>query len=1149
MAIEIFANTKLEILADQLIDSVAEEQQKNGLFHKTEIIVPNKGIAKFLSQRFAERKGIVACIEFPYLMSWIIRNVFHLHGIKADHGDDTAETADFLADIRPATIAWRIYHHLPELLKLDEFAILRRFLKDNDPKRLWDLAAVLGKQFDILMLQRPDWLVAWENDAIPPDIAEHRSADVKKEAQMQGILWKTIAGDDWKGNHFAAKLMALQRGENITLPRFKNPVRLFGFSAIPESIFTLLEKYLNTHAQIEIYSFEPCDNLFWGDAKSRKEELTELEWNWFNQDEELSDDAFSSLSELYFQNNMLIGSFARNAREFFIRTADYRLGDAELEPKLVSTNAQNDILRTAQNLIRNNSNAINYDTSLPETDWKETIQIHSCYSPFREVEAAHDFLLQKFAENPDMQLKDVFILTPDPELYAPMVDAVFNNPTIPEAHRLHVAIADMQQGELQSSLITFFRLLDFWKTDFTANDVFAILRQSEIMEKAGFTEDTLLNCGKRVNDSGIRWGWDAEERFERYQYPYQENTWIAGFDRMLTAYAMDEPDSILSINGTTENIYASLSPNSHEDLGRLIEFTEKLHDLAKIMRIRSNTGCSFDDWTAFLLDTAKTFFPEKSPLLPALYSALNNLRFDLQTLSSPPELVTDILTGVLKEKIALQQANRNFMTGSITFCSLHPMRSIPAKVICLLGMDHDKFPKSTTKYGFDLTRSVPRQGDRSSNLDDRQLFLDLFLSARNHLFISYTGQGIRDNKKRPPSPCVDELYQWLCSVFGKRECFCLCHPLQAFSPRYFTPGSPLRSHSQTLCQSAKNLAMQEVNAKIPPAYQPPLTRPLPEDLCRITLSDLLAFFRNPAQSFFKKRLKVFRYDNNSLMLSDEEVVDFRVNWALKSELFDEIEKNGIQTEEQLIKLYAPKLRADAKLPLPPYGQQLFLDSKLPTQLLDFNARLNSMGLHEKVSCPATEKKIMIADGTTITLQLPDVTLYRKSDGTLVQMLPILNASYPTDYLPLRIQHAAVCAMQKEITPVHSIQYFLDPQNGISVQCTACFDGMDYLRILVQLYADGMKQILPFFPKTSYACWKASRSSQDAPDEAILKAMRSEWQNAYAKQGEVENYKMFFGEEMPSPDTVLPIAKLLFDPIICQKEVYNKRKKMIQWEIV
>ena len=833
MAVEIFAKTKLEDLADQLIDEIATEQIHAGLFHKAEIIVPNKGIAKFLSQRFAERKGITAGIEYPYLMSWVIKKVFRMPGVTADHGDETSGTADFLADIRPATIAWRIYHHLPSLLIYPEFESLRRFLKDDEPERLWTLATVLGDQFDTIMLQRPDWILAWENNEMPADIAQHPSNYVKAEALMQGILWNTIATPDWKGNHFAAKLPQFHPGSETPTPHFQYPVRIFGFSSIPESIFTLLEQYLSKKSDIRIYSFEPCDNLYWGDAKSRKEELKELanlEWNWFNSENEVSQDAFKSLYDLYFQNNTIIGSFARNAREFFTRTVEYRFGDnaeSSDNPEEIS----GDILRTAQNLIRNNSNVGNGNTNLSAMDWKETLQIHSCYSPFREVEAAHDYLLERFAEDPSLRLKDVFILSADPELYAPLVDAVFNNPTIPEANRLNVAMADLQASEVQSSLIAFFQLLDFWKTDFTANDVFALLRQNEIMQKTGFTEDGLLFCSRRVDEAGIRWGWNKDERIKQYQYPYGENTWNAGFDRMLTAYALDEPDAVLQLSGGAEKIYASTAPGDKNDMGRLIDFTTKLHTLSHIMRVRNSKGCDFTEWASFLLETANTFFPENSPIHLTLRSALNNLRLDLSTLETQPQLTSKIILTALKEKINVQQSNRNFMTGNITFCSLRPMRSIPAKVICLLGMDHDKFPKSGTKYGFDLIRSVPRTGDRSSNLDERQLFLDLILSARDHLFISYTGQGIRDNKSRPPSPCVEEFYQWLCSVFGKRECFRLHHPLQAFAGKYFTEGSPLRSHSEILCRGARSLAEKDGTAeKIYPAYQEPLRGPLPEEL-------------------------------------------------------------------------------------------------------------------------------------------------------------------------------------------------------------------------------------------------------------------------------------------------------------------------------
>ncbi len=1156
MAIEIIAKTKLEDLADQLIEEVAAEQLRTGLFHKTEIIVPNEGIAKFLSQRFAERKGITVGVEYPYLMSWVIKKVFRMPGVTADHGDETSGAADFLADIRPATIAWRIYHHLPDLLqRYREFESLRFFLQNKEPEHLWNLATILGNQFDTIMLQRPDWILAWENNELPADIAQHPSKDVKAEATMQGMLWNAIATPDWKGNHFAAKLQQFQEG-NIEPPHFQHPIRIFGFSSIPESVFKLFEQHFNDDdSNIRIYSFEPCDNLFWGDAKSRKEELAELEWNWFNSDKEFSEESFKSLYELYFQNNMLIGSFARNAREFFIRTAEYRGGE-ESADQANTLELSNDILHTAQNLIKNNSAIGNDGKPLPCMDWKATLQIHSCYSPFREVEAAHDYLLERFAEDPTLRLKDVFILSADPELYAPLVDAVFNNPTIPEANRLNVSVADLQASNVQSSLIAFFQLLDFWRTDFTANDVFAILRQNEIMQKTGFTEDSLLSCSRRVDEAGIRWGWNKEERIERHQYPYGENTWNAGFDRMLTAYALDEPDAVLHTPDEEADIYASTAPGDKEDLGRLIDFTTKLHTLSDIMRERKNKGCDFTEWASFLMETANSFFPENSPIHLTLRSALNNLRLDLSTLETPPQLTSKIMLTVLKEKINIQQSNRNFMNGNITFCSLYPMRSIPAKVICLLGMDHDKFPKSGTKYGFDLIRSVPREGDRSSNLDERQLFLDLILSARDHLFISYTGQGIRDNKPRPPSPCVEELYQWLCSVFGEQEYFRLRHPLQAFSGKYFTEGSPLRSHSEILCRGAQSLAKGNVAAeKIYPAYQEPLQEPLPEDLCRLTLDELLAFFRNPAKMFFKKRLKVYDGQDDSIELSDEESSGFKADWYLKNELLAGISQHDLKTKEAVVEYYTQRLRADAKLPLPPYGEKLFSNDPLSEQLIGFHTKISNIISLEKETCAATVKHFVLGDGPEIKLSLPELTLYKKNNEPatpLIQMIPVLSALYTQQHLELRIHHAAACAMLNKETPLSTVMYLLDGKNGLSAECSSCIDGTGYLLELLRLYVNGMKQILPFIPDTSYACWQTARTNGETGEEAIQKiqnAINSKWYNQYAKAGDEEKFRIFFGPAAPTQEQLLPTAKILFDPILCQKETYNSKKKTSQWEVI
>src|SRR5580698_9676778 len=99
----------------------------------------------------------------------------------------------------------------------------------------------------------------------------------------------------------------------------------------------------------------------------------------------------------------------------------------------------------------------------------------------------------------------------------------------------------------------------------------------------------------------------------------------------------------------------------------------------------------------------------------------------------------------------------NFCTGHLTVCTLVPMRSIPHRVVCLLGLDDGSFPRHIERDGDDLTAQDPRVGDRDVRSEDRQLLLDALLSAREHLVITYSGRDERSNLHRPPAVPVGEL--------------------------------------------------------------------------------------------------------------------------------------------------------------------------------------------------------------------------------------------------------------------------------------------------------------------------------------------------------------------------------------------------------
>jgi len=104
-----------------------------------------------------------------------------------------------------------------------------------------------------------------------------------------------------------------------------------------------------------------------------------------------------------------------------------------------------------------------------------------------------------------------------------------------------------------------------------------------------------------------------------------------------------------------------------------------------------------------------------------------------------------------------QGLSQRFFGGAVTFATLMPMRAIPFRRVCLLGMNDGDYPRSRKPLDFDLMGRDYRPGDRSRREDDRYLFLEALLSAREHLHISWVGHSINDNSERPASVLVAQL--------------------------------------------------------------------------------------------------------------------------------------------------------------------------------------------------------------------------------------------------------------------------------------------------------------------------------------------------------------------------------------------------------
>ena len=434
----------------------------------------------------------------------------------------------------------------------------------------------------------------------------------------------------------------------------------------------------------------------------------------------------------------------------------------------------------------------------------------------------YDHLLDWFARDPKLAPRDVLVMTPDIETYAPFIQAVFDSPE-ESSKRIPFSVADRGICSASQVVDAFLNLLSLPATRLEATSVLRILETEAVRVKFGLAESDLDIIRVWVRGTNIRWGQDAKQRESLGLPGLAENTWQQGMERLFAGYAMA---------GKGERMFQGVLPyddvegGSAEVLGHFAEYLKRLFDLVAKLRERRTIG----EWEGVLLGALEAFFQPDESQVPETLLIRSTLR-ELASKAAEAGCVEPVDLAVILESLnqllAEDRFGSGFITGGVTFCALKPMRSIPFKVICLIGMNDGAFPRTDRHLSFDLMAQKPRLGDRSLRADDRYLFLETLLSARERLHISYVGQSIRDNSEAPPSVLVSELLDYVAQAYElpgqdiREGLTCWCGIACRRSAR------PTSRRRMGGCSATRPRTAGPATAGRPPALcQPPsLTRP------------------------------------------------------------------------------------------------------------------------------------------------------------------------------------------------------------------------------------------------------------------------------------------------------------------------------------
>jgi exodeoxyribonuclease V gamma subunit len=986
-------------------------------------------------------------------------------------------------------MTWKVIKALPNNLKKKGFETLRNYLSEGGADlKLFQLSQRVADLFDQYLLFRPDMVLGWEEG---------------QENHWQAILWREVVKGNEKKHRAALQKIFLEaiKKPGIKLETLPERIAVFGISALPRFHIEVLAAIAQL-IEVNLFLMNPCRE-YWGDLLTRREKrkVQEKERKKGTRKEDLHLE----------KGNSLLASMGMLGRDFFELISNYQVEEKEF----FDDPSENTLLFCIQSDILN----------LKEWDSGEgrkkginqgddSIQIHSCHSPMREVEVLQDRLLSLFESDPALLPKDILVMTPDMETYSPFIQAVFSVPH-DDPRWIPFSIAD--RGVRQESQLadTFLSLLDFQGSRFGVSRVMAVLENQSLQRRFSISGEDLELIHRWVRDTRIRWGIDKESRKDLDLPEFPENTWRAGLERMLLGYALP---------GQGEKMFKGILPYDKIEgsdaalLGNFVALAER-----RLFALGKELGepRTLREWEEFLARVLDEFFlPDKETERDVLFiRRVLRVLGEKQELSGFDEKVSlGVIKSHLRSSLEKEGFGYGFLTGGITFCAMLPMRSIPFKVICLLGMNDDSYPRQTKSLGFDLMAKKPKPGDRSRRNDDRYLFLESILSAREKLHISYVGQSIQDNSIRPPSVLVSELLDYIEEGFEVSEKeileqIVMKHRLQAFSPEYFKKNGKLFSYSQENFDAAQHAMDPHKEGK--PFITQGLPEP-PEEWRTVDVNQLYRFFGNPSKFLLSQRLGIYLEEEEALF---EEIEPFDVGGLEKYLLEQELVEKGY--EKGNLREAFTAIKASGQLPHGTPGECFYEETCHGIEA--FLDRLSHY--REGASLEPLE----------VDLQIGKFRLVGRIEGIYPQGL--LHFRYAKikagDRLRIWINLLVLNEMRNQAYPCNGILVCKD----VGCKYPAVKGSRDLVKDLLEIYWQGLREPIHFFPVSSWVYAEALSKGKES--EQALEAARGKWEGSDFKRGESKdlNYQVCFEHADPLDEEFEKLSKMVFDPILrCEEKI-------------
>nr|WP_206037788.1 exodeoxyribonuclease V subunit gamma [Rhodococcus sp. HNM0569] len=1005
------------------------------------VSVPAKGVERWLTQRLSSSlgtsggvhaDGVAANIEFPSPTRLVDDVSSAAAGIDPD-GDPWV----------PSRLVWTVLSVVDASLSEPWCAPLARHLgggtDEYRTRRRFATALHIAQLFRSYGAQRPHMLTDW---------AAGRATDgagsaVPDDSAWQVHVWQRVRaelGVPSGAERLADTCAALRADPSLTdlPPR----VSLFGPTRLTTEQLAVVAA-LSAHRDVHVWLPHPSPTM-WDVLRDRAAPPTR-----------------GTDTSALDVRHPLLSSLSRDVRELQFRAAG--LDELDLDDRYHAGPPP------AASLLGTLQDDIAHDRAPSRAGADDSVQVHACHGPARQVEVLRDALLHAFADDPTLEPRDVVVMCPDVETFAPLVRAVFGQPGDGAhehpAHRLRVRLADRGLRRTNPVLDVLATLLGLAEGRVTASEVLDVAAAGPVRCRFGFADDDLERIRQWTAESGARWGISGRQRAEYGLDGFPQNTFGTALDRILLGACADESD------GGWLGLALPLDDVDSSDIdlaGRFAEFVDRL-DVVLRRLAGPHAGREWGDILAGALDLlTDTPLRERWQGVQARSELAEGTEFG----GDAPLALADV-RAMLSARLAGRPTRANFRTGELTVCTMVPMRSVPHRVVALLGLDDDVFPRSAGVDGDDLTARDPLLGERDPRSEDRQLMLDAIMSASDRLLVFYTGCDPVNGTDRPPAIPLGGLMDVLDAMTGGPAAGVVRrHPLQPFDPRNFAAPRPFGFDPAALAGARASAAPPR---PVPSLGDVVLGAPPRSD---VDLTELVAFLVDPAQGFLRQRLG-FRVPERDETPADS--LSVQLDALERWDVGDRMLQSRLDGEP------ADRFRAAEwrRGTLPPFGLG---NAALAEVEFAVDALAAACAPLYRPDAHTAYVAVDLGDGRRITGTVPGIR-----DGVLVRSS--FSRLGPKHRMTAWVQLLAVAA-DGRYGPVSAATTGRGSGHRPAWRSTltAPGDALAVLRRLVDLRDRGLRQPLPIAP-TASGVYAERRVRGDGPDEAYAAADNS-WSSRF-----------------------------------------------------